>query len=197
MNKITIPVLCMILYGFIADAQITKGNWMVGGNAGFSARKERGAGKVDKTLFDIQPGTGYFFADKLAAGLKLGYSKGTNRTIGDNTYSEGKDIKYTFGPFARYYFLSADNPFNILANAGYRYGIRKGRGGSPTTVTAWSRYDTHTFAFSAGTVLFLNSCVGLELLLGYSTEKVVHYRGSDGSLLLNVGLQIHLEKNDR
>lgn len=199
MNKTTIVALCtfLLLYSFAADAQITKGNWMMGGDADFSIRKERGAGKVNKTLFDIQPGAGYFFVDKFAVGLKLGYANGTSRTIGDNTYSEGKDIKYTLGPFARYYFLHSDNPFNILADIGYRYGIRRGRGGSPTSTTAWSRYGTHMFAFGAGTVLFLNSCVGLEFLLGYSTEKVVHYRGSDGSFLFNAGLQIHLEKDDR
>ncbi len=197
MNKIIMLALCMLLSGFAADAQITKGNWMMGGNVGFSATKERGAAKINRTLFDIQPGTGYFFADKLVAGLKLGYSNGTNRTIEDNTYSEGKVIKYTFGPFARYYFLPTGNSFNILADAGYRYGIRRGRGGSPGTATPWSKYDTHTFTFSTGTVLFLNTCVGLELLLGYSTEKVVHYRGNNGSLLLNAGLQIHLEKGDR
>ncbi len=59
-----------------ADSQITKGNWLVGGNASFLFTNSNTGGinsKVNK--IDIAPDIGYFFIDKFAAGVRLSYNR--------------------------------------------------------------------------------------------------------------------------
>lgn len=189
--------LCMLLYGFVANAQITKGNWMVGGNAGFSATKYKSEASPNTniTIIKVEPDIGYFLLDKLAAGLKLGYNNTRNKLNGDMTYSVGKTITYNFGPFIRYYLLTPDNPFNILIDGSYQHGINRGKGFSSGGDPDWTRYTTNTFSVNGGPVLYFNSSVGLEFLIGYSIEKYKDHNGNNGAFHIGIGFQIHLEKD--
>lgn len=92
------------------------------------------------------------------------------------------------GPFSRYYLLDTEKPYNILIEAAYQYGI-----GSTKPLNE----RQSIFSAGIGPVVYFNSAVGLEFLLGYNnTVKNAegYYRSSKNSVQLNIGLQIHLEK---
>ena len=195
MNKITMLALCMLMYGFSTTGQITKNNWMVGGVASYASTKYNGEASsgVTVSIFKGQPNIGYFIIDKLAAGLKLGYSNVTNK-FGESPYGISKVVNYNFGPFARYYFLSTDKPFNILIDGSYQYGIKR-IGSSTGGNILWGQHNANTFSVNAGPVLYFNTSVGLEFLVGYSNEKYVTDQGSNGTIQVGLGLQVHLERD--
>ena len=60
----------------------------------------------------------------------------------------------------------------------------------------WTTYKINSFSFAAGPVLYFNSSVGLEFLVGYSTVKYLHIEGSDNTLQAVIGLQVHLESEE-
>jgi hypothetical protein len=196
MNRITMLALCMLMYGLTATAQITKGNWMVGGIASYASTKYHGeiSPGVTVNIFKVQPNIGYFIIDKLATGLKLGYSNVTNK-VGEFPYGITKTVDYNFGPFIRYYFLSPDKPFNILIDGSYQYGIKRGGSTSGGGDIPWTQHNANTFSVNAGPVLYFNTSVGLEFLVGYSTEKYVKDHGRNGTVQVGLGLQVHLERD--
>lgn len=195
MNKIIALALCMLLSGIVANAQITKGNWMVGGVASYASTKYHGeiSPGVTVNIFKVQPNIGYFIIDKLAAGLKLGYSNVTNK-LGESPYGISKVVNYNFGPFARYYFLPTEKPFNILVEGSYQYGIKR-IGSSTGGNILWEQHNANTFSVNAGPVLYFNTSVGLEFLVGYSNEKYITDQGSNGTIQVGLGLQVHLERD--
>jgi len=68
---------------FAAEAQISTGSWMVGGNARIDA---------DPFFIQLNPDVGYFLMDNLAVGGNITISK-----------LDGSDLVFGIGPFARYY----------------------------------------------------------------------------------------------
>ncbi|CAM3855031.1 Outer membrane protein beta-barrel domain-containing protein [Flavobacterium gelidilacus] len=177
----------IILFSFLTtNAQITKGNWMVGGNGNFSSYeskyKNNGNDITNKGIgINISPKIGYFFANKFAAG--------TNMSIG---YTKPKDfessIGFGFGPFVRYYFLKEDNQVNLLAEANYIFG---------NTKSGDNKSKSNGYGFKVGPVIYFNSSVGLEMTLDYNSSKLIP-NGSESSTYNNfqigLGFQIHLEK---
>ena len=117
-----------------------------------------------------------FFIDKLSIGLAGQFNyifpERDSRTISSNNLS----------PFIRYYFLEKEKKINIFSEA--RYEIIR---------MSHSDIKADTFLIKAGTVFFVNSSVGIEVALNYSTQKTNQNFESRG-IFLNVGFQIHLEK---
>jgi len=74
---------------------------------------------------------------------------------------------------------------NILVDGAYQFGSEKGQS-NPTS--------KHTFTINGGPVVYFNSNVGLEFLVGYSTFTFVGQPGTNTSIQVNLGLHIHLEK---
>ena len=173
MKTITLFFFIVFGMGLTANAQITKGNWMVGGTGSFTntdVRDEIGNEIGNSSQVRLNPNIGYFFFDKFATGL-----------IGQFIYGKAKNgpsnSDYGIGPFARYYFLKSDNQINLFVDGSYVYYSSNG-----------SFYN-----FKAGPVLYFNNSVGLELTFGYGSTKFT------GDYQLNefrvgLGFQIHLEK---
>jgi hypothetical protein len=94
--------------------------------------------------------------------------------------------------------LPTEKPFNILVDGSYQYGIERISTANPTANqplnTAITKYNKNTFAFAAGPVIYFNPAVGLEFLIGYSTEKYIHYEGANNTFQVGLGLQVHLGK---
>ena len=166
-----------------ANAQITKGNWMVGGDVYF-ATKKFDSGTMSNTTNEIRidPNIGYFFIDNLVTGLQMNIAF-TNTDPGNSTT---KDHSYGFAPFARYYFLESKKTVNIFTEASYSFSFGKIQS---TTNVNWNGYG-----LKAGAVMFLNSNVGVEFSLNYTdtTRKLDDFKIK--SFLVGIGLQIHLEK---
>lgn len=185
MKKILLLVLFCVAVSKDIKSQITKGNWMVGGLINYSRTNYNSENYGPTHIFynvQIKPNVGYFITDKLASGLKIGFSK-----TGDNVGGTSGYLTYTdfnIGPFIRYYFLKKDNLINVLTEGSYQYGFEHGNSGGP---------NKNSIALSAGPVVYFNSSVGLEFLITYSTYKFSSISGSNNTILFGFGLQIHLE----
>lgn len=164
--------------------QLTKGNWLVGGSGSYATTnynsENYGVPHISYSL-QIRPNVGYFFIDKFAAGIKTGIGK-TGAKGGPN-YTD-----FNIGPFFRYYFLNQDKNVNIFSEGMYQYGF-EGSLSSSNNSTPKS-----TFVFSAGPVIYFNTVVGLEFLISYSTFKFSGIRGSNNTVIVGLGLQVHLER---
>ena len=183
MKKLTFVVI-FVGFLFISKAQITKGNWLVGGNGNFSIIKI-----LDETTHYLQltPNIGYFFFDKFAAGLEPSYVYNIGKSEGTNSIA--KTMGFYFGPFVRYYLLSTDKPYNILVEASYQHGWE-----TKADRYIKTSYSLNNFSFAAGPVIYFNSSVGLEFLVGYAQSKYTGETFHDSRLQVGIGLQVHLEK---
>lgn len=190
MKKITISVLAILLLSVAAKSQITKGNWMLGGNISYASTQYKSENYGPEHIvydFTIKPSVGYFFGDKFVGGIKAAIIKRGTKDPG--TPGNNKNTDFNLGFFSRYYFLPEEKQVNILFESSYLYGFVGGGSGQNTSTSK------NTFALAAGPVIYFNTSVGLEFLIGYSTYKFSGINGSNGTIQIGIGLQIHLEKD--
>lgn len=185
MKNIIILAIAILTFSTPSNGQITKGYWLVGGDAGFFSTVYQSEEGQHNTGFVIQiaPDIGYFFTDKFIGGLKTNISKQGSKGTGTSVFSTYTD--FNIGPFIRYYFLPADNMVNIVTEGAYQYGFIKGD---------HIKILKNMFSLAAGPVIFFNSAVGLEFLAGYSTYKYVGIPGNNGTVQMSLGFQVYLEK---
>ncbi|WP_417237025.1 hypothetical protein [Bizionia paragorgiae] len=181
------------LFFFIAlihsttNAQITKGNWLVGGNASFSYQKTEP--KNDNTsgttinydgvgsyIIHLEPNIGYFIYDKFAVGTSFSL-RGAATEISKFNFDS---MNLGINPFVRYYFLNLENNYNLFFEPSYYQFISNSLGNS------------NGFGLKTGFIFFLNSSVGVETVIKYS--KYTNNQFKNNSIQLGFGLQIHLEK---
>jgi Outer membrane protein beta-barrel domain len=177
MKRSRFYLIAVLFIAFASNAQITKGNWMMGGSASFGNSKTTiGEISGESTGFGLSPNVGYFIIDKLAIGtsgqFSYSFPSGNQRTI----------HSYTISPFVRYYFLEKEKQINIFSEAGYEI-MRISNGDS----------KSDKLHLKAGAVFFLNSSVGLEVALNYSNQKT-NDNYQVRNIYLGVGFQIHLER---
>jgi hypothetical protein len=181
--KITITIL---LFTITTNAQITKGNWMVGGYANYynsSSESMNSSGSTSSSKgssINVSPTIGYFIINNLACGLSGNFVLSIPEQ-GNNVTSYGA------GPFVSFYFLKPEKRINILSQVGYYYG----------TSSNDSKYNSYNF--KAGPVIYFNSSVGLELTIDYSVSKYSYTSSSEftfKSLSIGFGFQIHLKNNN-
>jgi hypothetical protein len=183
--KILKIITAIILFSITSNAQVTKGNWIVGGTGNLTSYENKSVQNGNDVsgkgiAISILPNIGYFFINKLAAGTTISV-----------VYSKEKDFEslgYGFGPFVRYYFLKEDKRINFFAHANYILGESK---------SGSNKSSSNGYRFKAGPVIFFNKNVGMEITLDYNSSKLTP-SGSDSStynnLQVSLGLQIHLKK---
>jgi len=180
-----------------AQCQLDKGTWLVGGSGSFQSYKNDfqmppNSVQYKVTTISISSSVGYFIMEKLALGLRPTYSLEKEKAIGSTGNVGGGESNYSIlelGAFGRWYFLNKKKNYNILSDLSYHYGIYSNFG----TNTG----HTNTFKFLTGPEFYFNSSVGIELLLGYSSRKVLNKDGTSNfnkGFLTTIGFQIHLEK---
>lgn len=176
MKKIKIITALTLLLAVNTNAQITKGNWMVGGSGNFySYQLKDNYGTNSGMGIELRPNVGFFIKDKLAIGISplFAYSKPEN---GSSVTS------YGIGPYIRYYLLKPENRVNILTHVGYACS------GSNNSIDKSTALD-----FKLGPAIYFNSSVALEMTLNYSLNKL--NSSTDYNIFsLGLGFQIHLEK---
>ena len=175
----------MLLFANAVNSQITKNNWLVGGNGRFSSQIEDLNGiDVRGLTIGVSPIVGYFFIDKFAGGIRSSLDYNKIKFNGGTS----KSTQIGIGPFLRYYFLNPSNRINILTETSYQYQHLNSNNGSDPE-------KNNVFTFSAGPVIYFNTSVGIEFLLNY---EIFNNKGSTTSaktFYLNIGFQIHLEKD--
>ena len=190
--RLVLTYFCILLFSISSKAQLDKGIWLVGGNGKFySYNSEYRSGSYDNeakyTQIDISPSIGYFAADKLAFGIKPTFSSIKGKVTSPGGLSTNVQ-RYWIGPFARYYLLNASNNYNIVTDVSYQLGLFNAGG---------QKGKLSTFSALLGPVIYFNTSVGLEFLLGYSYSKEDVERASKETrkgFQIGIGFQIHLEK---
>jgi len=163
-------------------SQISKGQWLVGGNAGFASYKN---GDYKQTDITISPNAGYFFIDHFAGGLRVNFTSQKPKDYTARTY-------FTVAPFVRYYILPTAQQVNIFADAEYGFGSGKEWAPSNSTVKPSSQ-SINEFTISAGPAIFLSPSAALEFALAYTSAGGKYYGDDRGNTFgLKVGFQIHL-----
>ena len=169
----------MLLSSIIGISQTNKGNWLLGGTAGFTSSKY---GDAKNTIIDLSPNAGYFVINNLAIALSA--------HVGSETYNSGlsgasdeKSSSIYIGPTVRYYFTPVGKNVKLFGEASCAFGSSKFDAVSVST-TAWG--------VSAGPAFFLNKNVALEISLGYASSKNQDDNKSTNLFGLRAGFQIHL-----
>lgn len=166
----------IILVSISSNAQITKGNWMVGGSGSFYQTQLKSENTSTSNIgIELRPNIGYFFTDKFAAGVSplFAYSKPEG---GSSVTS------YGVGPYIRYYLLNTEKTVNVLTHIGYSYLANSNTNNKSTALD-----------FRAGPVIFFNSSVALEMTINYNINNL-DSTTTYNILSLGLGFQIHLEK---
>ena len=194
--KLLLTIFTIFFLDITAEAQLDKSTWLVGGSSNFySSNRDYvsfvtpAANGSSKDLnLTISPNVGYFIIDKIAIGLRPYFSWGKGEFIPNDPLYSGSTSnskRYGIGPFARYYFLDKEKQFNILTDVSYQIG-EWNQGG---------KGKLSNFSFLAGPVIYFNTSVGMEFLLGYSTqsEELKDFsKNSSKGFSVNIGFQIHL-----
>ena len=163
-----------------SQGNINKGDWMLGGDAGFTSQKQ---GDYKTTSFNLAPDAGYFFIDNFAGGLRVSLASSKE------TYNS-EDIKnnsYSLAPFVRYYFLPASQKVNLFADASFGFGQNKYTSGGTDSKTNFTN-----LGIKAGPAIFLTPATALEIALGYNSTKVKNISDRENQFGVSVGFQIHL-----
>lgn len=192
-------IILAVAVFFVANsyAQITKGNWLVGGNASFSHTDNNSTSSslFNNTTISFSPNLCYFISDKFCTGIKISSLQikndyPSNSGSGSISYST-KSRFYSIGPLVRYYFLEKDNRVNLLIEGAYQYQLRK-----DISPSSNSKMTANVFLINAGPVIYFNSSVGIEFTIGYASQKYIGMTGNNNTIQTSIGLQIHLRKDD-
>jgi|TARA_B110000037_G_C16903450_1_gene417162 hypothetical protein len=180
MKKIFL-IVSMLFFSISMKSQITKGNWMLGGNGSYSYTDLKSDISDPKPSWNINinPNIGYFIKDQLAIGSYTSFNFGKN--------SDGFFLN--LGPFVRYYFLETDKKINYFTELSFAYSVYFKKNNK--------NISTHGYNIKPGMIYFLNNTVALEASLKYYYGKAPDSNNliSKG-LIFGIGLQIHLEKNN-
>lgn len=174
--------------------QLTKNNWLVGGALSYSNSQSKGvdAANSKTSALDISSNLGYFPGNKIAIGIIINSQFKKEKYLQINgTTNLVTQNRYGFGPFVRYYFLSEENRVNVLVEGSSTYSILSGKS-TPGNIE--NKEESLEYSFFAGPVIFFNSSVGIEFLVGYNGSKTIDFDARGQTLRFKIGFQIHLQK---
>ena len=214
--------ICTIVLGMCTtlSAQLNKGQWLVGGSGTYATAKNSSDDvsvtvKTKQSTLQASPAAGYFFMDRLCAGIGLIVAHSNNTldaTVPDPFGGYQLSTKSTstaigVGPFVRYYFLPAVQKINLLAQLSYNYTknnekqyslqvYQNGGGGQPQIQESRNsqKFSLNTYAVQAGPAFFLNPNVSLEVLVGYAYSKTAKSDTHVNSFTAGFGFQVHFGK---
>lgn len=175
----------IIFFSNNGRAQITKGNWIVGGNLSINRTNNSYLNNTiaKQSILNIAPMVGYFLKDKFVLGIRTEYNNFSYWSTGNNRSSSNR---VDFGPFLRYYFFSVSNKVNLFSESAYSLSLTKSNGNK------WS--SVNGFLINVGPVIYLNKSVGIEFTLGYSSQYWKNGNGNFNNFRTGIGFQIHLDK---
>ncbi len=165
-----------------ADAQIQKGNIMVGaGLANFDVGLQKGA----SVALNIHPRVGYFVRDNIAIGpmVEFGF---------DYAKSRGTVLNYGVQAFGRYY--AGSKQLELLKHARFFAEANAGIQGTNTIVTGKPNSSTNGvgLGIGPGVAYFLTPNIGLEGLVKYNGIVGFGNTATAHRLGFEIGFQIYL-----
>lgn len=166
------------LTGFAAQAQIQRGNVLMGGNI---ANLSLGLDNSKVFSFDLTPKAAWFIEDNLALGgyANLGISTAKN----SNTVT-----RYGVGLLGRYYM---GNDVEVLRHGRFFGEVTAGFGGINVS-NGGGNTNGINLGIGPGFAYFVTPSIGLETLLKYNGLAGFGNAGYQSTLTLSVGLQVYL-----
>lgn len=178
MKKILTLTLFAMCFSVIANAQIQKGNFLVGGDlADFNLNLNSGK----QFNINLQPKIGFFIRDNIAIGPYVNLGLSTAKDFGTS-------VSYGVGAFGRYYVnnktmdVVKHGRFFVEANAGIE-------GDNPVSGSSTNGLG---LGVGPGFAYFITPNVGLEGLLKYNGIVGFGSSVTSSTLGLGVGFQIYL-----
>lgn len=199
MRRIAITILVLAYTVGLKAQELTptaKGNFMIGGSAGFSHSKNNLSCSKN---FDFAPNIGYFIIDGLAVGATPMYSYSNIKPYNNNSFSL-KTISHTFSiaPFVRYIFKNGI--FTQIEGGIGKTFIKRGvfHSNEDSKSTTTTKYIQPSIGYS----YFINSKVAIEAsaYYKYTTQKEKEKDGGTNllgsfdkkSIGVRVGIQAYL-----
>lgn len=178
MKKLLFTASICIATFFNSNAQISKGNVMMGANI---SDISFGLDKPNTFSFALNPKAAWFVQDGLALGADVLFGLQTAKNA-------GTDISYGVGALGRYYGATGAN--EVVKNS--RFFAEATVGVSGVNPSVGESTNGLGFSFGPGFTYFVTESIGLEGLLKYN--GVVGFGNSvyAHQLTLGVGFQIYL-----
>ncbi len=165
-----------------ANAQIQRGNWMVGSSILSSNFGLNTGGGYNIAL---QPKAAYFIEDNVAVGgyVNLGFSKVTN---GSPTRFD-----YAVGGLGRYYLSPGEKGVDNLLNHG-RWFFEGNLGVGGASVENGISTSGLDFGVGPGYSYFITPNIGVEGLVKYQGQAGFGSEGLNSNITFNVGFSIFI-----
>jgi len=178
MKKLTLTLILGIAVLFGANAQIQKGNVMMGANI---SNINFGLDKPNVFSLKINPKAAWFVQDGLALGGDVSFGLATAK-------GAGTDISYGVGALGRYYGATGAN--ELVKNSRFFGEATVGISGVNPSVGGST--NGLGFSFGPGWTYFVTPSIGLEALLKYNGVVGFGSSAYAHNLGLGVGFQIYL-----
>ncbi|WHF52622.1 hypothetical protein QGN23_04920 [Chryseobacterium gotjawalense] len=165
-----------------ADAQLQKGNWMVGGEV---AAANFGLNKGAGYNFQVTPQVAFFVKDNWAVGpyVRLGFS---------GAKSSPTTFTYGVGALSRYYFSSGEEGMDSLVRHG-RFFVEGNAGIGGTTISdGGASANGLDLGIGPGYTYFLTSDIGLDASVKLNGNLGFGNRGTTSAIDFRLGLNIFL-----
>lgn len=172
MKPKTLLTIVALSYGTLAQGQFGPGLF-TGGQAGLTiktSKSESGSTTVDGPTIatvNISPSIGYFFTEKIAAGLRFGYTRGSSTedigSIESKTSSTGLGVEL-FGRYAT--AIGGSDNFAFLGELNAGYGSVTGKVETGSVSVDMDPMSLITFGIQPGILFFPSPKYGIEASLG-------------------------------
>jgi len=176
----------------IAEAQVSKGTYLIGGNFSFNYSKGEGNSNLasQKSLqYAILPKIGYFVAENWAIGTRIGFENNKSEYSFSPITEKNSNPTFVFAPFARYYYMLGEKAgVFIQGTVNFEKGNRVNeQTNNSTNVTQTSKQKVSglEIGLTPGFVFFPSPKFGLETtfgFLGYARRKT---KGNDATATSN------------
>jgi outer membrane protein len=196
MKKVLLTLTAVAGLTFATQAQeygFGKGEVIVEGNLGLSTSDNKNS-EIKETHFNFTPKVGYFFTDKIAAGINLNVGTSTE----DHYGIDEKETANSFGAgiFGRYYFLELGSRFKTYAELNADYHTSKSEYNDNGSTTKSPKTNAFGVNGGVGANYFLTDKIAVNFALsnviGFNTYKV----DTDGAEAVNsFGLNLNQYNN--
>lgn len=178
MKKLIFTIIIGVSLSFGANAQIQKGNVMMGANL---SDIRFGLDEPNEFTFNVSPKAAWFVQDGLAFGAEVDLGLATQK-------GSGTDISYGVSALSRYYGVTGAN--EIVRSSRFFGEATAGiQGYNPSGGDSTNGFG---FSFGPGFTYFVTPSIGLEALLKYNGVIGFGSSAYAHNLGIGVGFQIYL-----
>lgn len=171
MKKLTFIIIGLFLIlPSLSSAQTTKGSFIAGGNVSLDFQNEKFENDISSgdigntTIIEFNPTVGYFFIDRLAAGISANISN--TKFKSDEATFEDTSTSFLVGPFVKYYHKS-----NVFGVAQLGLGTDKFESESTGFETFEVERNVFDWRVGVGYAIFFNDYISLEPMFLYNRKR--------------------------